>query len=67
MTWIILNIVLLMVGIGLLAMSRQARVVDEQASVPEDILGILEAMLCAGGIVCLAFLIVSEPLRWWLG
>lgn len=59
MIWITINIILLIVGIGLIAASGYLN--------KEGIDDILECLLCCAGAVCLAFLIVSEPLRWWLG
>lgn len=67
MIWIILNIILLIVGIGLIAASKYINEINGYAPIPEDIFDTLEIMLCAIGAVCLAFLVVSEPLRWWLG
>ena len=67
MIWIIFNIVLLVVGIGLLNASGYVSRTNRYKGVPEDIFDTAEVLLCAVGAVCLAFLVVSEPLRWWLG
>ena len=62
MIWIILNIALLMAGIGLIAVSHYVSEINDYVLIPEDIL-----LLRAVGVICLAFLVVSESLRWWLG
>jgi hypothetical protein len=67
MVWIILNIVLLIIGVGLVIAGNYVGSVNAYTSVPEDISDITECLLCCAGVVCLAFLVVSEPLRWWLG
>lgn len=67
MIWIILNIVLLVLGSIFIIASQFLGTVNACTPVPEDIFDMVEVLLGCAGAVCLAFLMVSEPLRWWLG
>lgn len=59
MIWIIINILFAAIGIILIIAS------DYFNRFKDD--DILELLMCCGGCVSLACLVISEPLRWWLG
>jgi len=61
MIWIIFNIVLLVVGICLIVAGG---CIDCEGADTDDVLDLLVS--CAG-IIFLAFFVVSESLRWWVG
>lgn len=59
MIWITINIIFAVIGVILIVASSYFN-----KNKYDDI---LETLLCGVGAVCLAIVVISEPLRWWLG
>jgi hypothetical protein len=67
MTWIVINIIFFVAGILLIIASQFLGTVNACTPVPEDIFDIIEILVGGTGAVLLAIVVISEPLRWWLG